>query len=589
MIASASGHARQLNGNIITNNTIAPSDSSMSHMLWQAAYDSKSNQDQDYCYKGTRVGLLDKILSEINSYGSGGLIWLTGPAGFGKSAIAKSICLALDHTKRNRGDFESFSHEYQFGASYFFRRADTERSNVNKMIFTVAQQLSKNIDGFRSQSIEYQEQEIAQMESETLFESIVKKPLEKLSRRRIAIVIDALDECTTSWETVVDLFSQLRDLPESSACVRIIFTSRPQPRIQYAFHSLRPKLIVDLDDEDIVRSSQKDISIFLKEEFKDILARALHSSVQASPTDCIEVEWPSREDFQRAVSLATTPKPLFIYAVTMCRFVGSDNAEPRNRLQQWLCASREVTSSTTTSSGMQNQLFSMYRIFFHEVESHGLTDSELDQLRSVLHGVLVVGNNLPMKGLLQLLGYDSPGQRDDGSEPKELFLLRRNFQPILDIPEDMGQDSVLQVYHKSLIDFLEQARPDDSKFYPINNKRSGIELGLGSLAFLSNVLSQNQEEIDECDAQVAKYAFHHWPSFLLQAADEIDDQTLEILTGFLKHDFLASFRLSQGIHDAKGLSDALCHLSEVSSKSLYSLCSLSFTSVIFTLQFTLMS
>lgn len=563
MVANASGHARQLNGNIITNNTFAPSELSMSQVMWQAEYNSQSNQDQDYCYEGTRKDLLDKVLSEITSSGSGALIWLKGPAGFGKSAIAKTICLSLDHTKRDDAEIGSLAHEVRLGASYFFRRADTERSDINKMIFTIAQQLSERVDGFRPPPRVYQEQRIAQMEPDTLFRDIVRKPLEPLSGSRIAIVIDALDECTTSSQVIVELFSQLRDIPESSACVRIVFTSRPQPRINDLFETLQPKLTVDLDNKKAVKSSQKDISIFLKNKFR-IMCPC--SSTHVVPADCKNPEWPSREDFDRAVHLATTPKPLFIYAVTMCRFIGSDSADPRDRLQQWLGANRGIRSPTTSSPDMEYQLFSMYRIFFREVESGDLSDFELNQLRLVLHSVLVVGNNLPMKGLLQLLSCVRPGRTNDAFEPKELLLLRRNLQPILEIPEDVGSNSILKVYHKSLIDFLEQARPGDSKLYPFNRERSGLELGIKSLSFLSDILSQNQDEVDNCAKDVAEYAFHHWPHFLAEAKAEISDETDKIVTRFLKHDFLASFRLSGGLYDSYRLSLYLSVLSKVIKK-----------------------
>lgn len=566
--ANASGHARQLIGNVITNNTFAASESSITHVLWKAVYDSQSNQDQDYCYEGTRKGLLDEILSEINSPGGGGLIWLTGPAGFGKSAIAKTICYSLDHPPKQDGvDFESMSYtsKFQLGASYFFRRADTERSNVNKMILTMAEQLSERVDGFRSPPRGFKER-IAQIDSRKLFKDLVREPFEQLSRRLIAIVIDALDECITldesitSWETVVKLFSELRDIPESSACVRIIFTGRPQKRIQDVLHSLQPRLTVDLDNEDIVQASQEDISIFLQHKLKAFCRREFHPST----ADCTKCEWPSREDFNRAVQLATTPKPLFIYAVTMCRFIGSDNAEPRSRLQKWLEANSEIISLTTASSSTQYQLFSMYRTFFQEVEkTDGLTVDEVEKLRRLLHGVLVVGNDLPMRGLLLLLGLVRPDRRHIGSEPEDLSLLRKNLRPILDIPVDMGLDSVLKAHHKSLIDFLEQATPNDSKLYPFNKKRSGLEFGKSCLAFLSSILGHNYREVDECAARVADYAFHHWPSFLVQGADEIDNHTGKMITEFLKYHFVASFRFSRGIYDAKELSDSLYRLSKV--------------------------
>lgn len=551
-------NARAIFGNIYENQTThitQPPEAPL--VLRQALYRSKSNEDQDYCYDGTRRDILKQLLSRISAPGDGDVVWVVGPAGFGKSAIAKTLCRSLDVYMQGNESAESSFGRFQLGASYFFRRIDTERSDVNKMIITIAQQLAENIIGFQSRFGKYTSnvKEIVEKNSDDLFRDLIVEPLLHMSGSRVVIVVDALDECVTSSESVVRLLTQLRDL--TSVCVRLVFTSRPTPMLGVLSSDFRfrPGLTVNLDDNDVIKDSHSDILIFIRQKFREI-----HLSSDSSKHN---QEWPSEGDFQGAVRLATSPKPLFIYAVTMCRFIGDGYADPQDRLQQWLEAnSDDSPSGTIISTDANQQLSSLYRTFFQEVGKRKLSDEEFDRLKTVLHAVYIVKDDLPALSLFRLLGC--------AEFDRELSFLRRNMQPILDIPQDSElAESPLRIYHRSLLDFLKYAKPEGCIFYPFNQSLSGLALGEKALALMSSLLCQLQRgyQPDRCDEKAALFAFRNWASFLCDYDGQIPDRS-GIIDKFLTYHFLASFRFGdldiEEISEMEELMvDSLEHLCEV--------------------------
>ncbi|KAF8217115.1 hypothetical protein K438DRAFT_1492271, partial [Mycena galopus ATCC 62051] len=58
------------------------------------------------------------------------IVWLHGPAGAGKSAIAQSLCQRLEAESRSV-------------ASFFFRRGHTSRGNDARLFTTIAYQLAQ--------------------------------------------------------------------------------------------------------------------------------------------------------------------------------------------------------------------------------------------------------------------------------------------------------------------------------------------------------------------------------------------------------------------------------------------------------------
>ena len=95
-----------------------------------AAYDSQERFPAPRCHPGTRTELLNKIEEWIGAGAGRGamdLLWLHGPAGAGKSAIAQTVA-------------EICAERGQLAASFFFSRSSPDRNALKHLFPTIAVQ-----------------------------------------------------------------------------------------------------------------------------------------------------------------------------------------------------------------------------------------------------------------------------------------------------------------------------------------------------------------------------------------------------------------------------------------------------------------
>jgi len=71
---------------------------------------------------------------------------------------------------------------------------------------------------------------------------------------------------------------------------------------------------------------EHDISTFLKAEFKDIRE---NNNGSHPPSSFLSVDWPDEATIDTLTIIAS---PLFIYAATVCRFVGDTRFDPESQL-----------------------------------------------------------------------------------------------------------------------------------------------------------------------------------------------------------------------------------------------------------------
>ncbi|KAF8201232.1 hypothetical protein K438DRAFT_641350 [Mycena galopus ATCC 62051] len=83
-----------------------------------ALHDSAERYPQPKCHPETRTEMHEDLWKWSSSGWSNSVLWLHGPAGAGKSAIAQSFCQKLEE-------------EHCLGASFFFKRGDPSRGTGN--------------------------------------------------------------------------------------------------------------------------------------------------------------------------------------------------------------------------------------------------------------------------------------------------------------------------------------------------------------------------------------------------------------------------------------------------------------------------
>nr|CEG03949.1 unnamed protein product [Fusarium acuminatum CS5907] len=285
-----------------------------------ASFDSKAEEHNPTCLPNTRQELLDDIDHWIDDPNSKPVYWLNGMAGTGKSTIARTVA----HSRSKRGDL---------GASFFFKRGEMDRGNLNKVMSTLAHQLALSIPGvafFVKKALDDNPAVVGKSAKEQ-FGKLIQEPLCEAAATAttpssIVMVIDALDECDqeTDIRLLINIFSKAQTIQPH---LRIFLTSRPELPIRLGFSEVRGSY-QDLVLHDIpAQIVEHDIIVFLNNEFKKIR----HDfNMTVADERKLPSDWPGRLTVQ---SLAQMAVPLFIFAATVCRFIGDRRRSPQRRLQ----------------------------------------------------------------------------------------------------------------------------------------------------------------------------------------------------------------------------------------------------------------
>ena len=282
-----------------------------------ALHDSQERFPPPRCHPQTREKVLKIITDWVDDpHPRQPIIWLNGPAGAGKSAIAQTIA------GRCSGE--------QLAASFFFLRNSSDRGTATRLFTTLAWQLAKNIP----ELLPYTESAV---ETEPLFptksldihfDRLIIQPLQKLlcdkpdfCPQKSLVVIDGVDECTPDRDQMLFLMLIGDALAKTHIPLRFLICSRPEPHIQEVFEAEDMTGItqaVSLNDQ---FKPDDDIRRYLEDEFARI--RAQHKLFKLS------LEWPPRTTIDQLVSKSSGQ---FIYASTVVKFVDDIYADPRERL-----------------------------------------------------------------------------------------------------------------------------------------------------------------------------------------------------------------------------------------------------------------
>ncbi|KAF4338451.1 vegetative incompatibility het-e-1, partial [Fusarium beomiforme] len=286
-----------------------------------ASFDSNAEQHNPTCLPDTREELLNDIGRWIDDPTSKTVYWLNGMAGTGKSTIARTVA----RSRSKRGDL---------GASFFFKRGEMDRGNLNKLMSTLAYQLAFSIPEVASsikKALDANPAIVGKSMKEQ-FEKLIQEPLSEaaatpITPSSVVMVIDALDECDQEADIrlLINIFSQVKTLRPH---LRVFFTSRPELPIRLGFSDVQGSYQDLVLHEIPAQIVEHDIIVFLNDEFKKIR----HDfNMTVGDERKLPPDWPGRPTVQ---SLAQMAVPLFIFAATVCRFVGdSRRRNPRTRLQ----------------------------------------------------------------------------------------------------------------------------------------------------------------------------------------------------------------------------------------------------------------
>lgn len=333
-------------------------------------------------------------------------------AGTGKSTIARTAA----HFLQQKG---------QLGASFFFKRSEAERANASRLVPTIAEQLMSTNPQMAPGIIKAIESD-AKVSSKSLaqqFDTLLLQPLLRVKLHQnsnTVIVIDALDECNEE-----DMRILLRLLPQlqqsRSIRLRILLTSRPQPAVRHGFNQNgeHQDLILHELPSPVI---ERDIRLYLKHQL---------SSIQAEYS--LPSTWAPDYEIEKLVAMSV---PLFIFAATLCRFIGDGKRSPVKRLATVLQS--EAATATSQMGGVYKPLLEQILSDEDQDESEDL----VKEFRDIVGPIILLATPLSVHTLGLILSMPV----------EDIAYLLNKLQSVLIVPEDT--DAPVRMLHLSFQEFL---------------------------------------------------------------------------------------------------------------------------------------
>ncbi|KAG2040347.1 hypothetical protein BDR03DRAFT_858501, partial [Suillus americanus] len=460
--------------------------------------DSAGLDTRKECLQGTRTEILSDIMEWVNSTGDNAqrVLWLSGPAGKGKSAIAHTIAKWVNDVGG-------------LGSCYCFDRQREADRRHEKIFSTIARDLADRdpemrralADAVQAASSLKKTADIIQQWQKLLIE-----PLEKSSGSTgepIVIVIDALDE-SGGVETRKDLLSilagkhqnpavpKITDLPGN---FRFIVTSRPLHDIKDKFRGVQHIRQMSMDDIPPA-DAKRDIHTYVSKELEGLDFRDREFAVLAEKAD-----------------------GLFEWARLACGYIKeSDMVYPKD------CYEAVVSRNPAKRSPL---LHDMYRLMLTNIlpgdtslHSQELRLTALARFRSVMGQILGTAEPLPLASLNAMRRH-FPTQKDDS----DVELVVKRMGSLLS--GTTNPDSPIRPLHASFHDFLTDEKSSGEFF--IDMSKAQRDLAFASLRVMEHGLRFNicnlnssylpnnedpglQERVQICIPPHLSYSSRFWTS-----------------------------------------------------------------------------
>ncbi|KAJ3523061.1 hypothetical protein NMY22_g11617 [Coprinellus aureogranulatus] len=355
------------------------------HIAIGAMHNSDDRAEAPKCHKETRKAVQENIFSWIASGDTDDgqpkqLLWLTGPAGGGKTAIMGSVSDVLEENG-------------QLAASFYFASYtnSVERMSKRHFVTTLAYQLQAHravkarIAELMMSAIR-QHPAILKMNLREQMEKLILSPLREsksfevsTSGKPLIIAVDGVDECGEPWyydpgrsreKDQLEVLSVLLQAARDPAFpFKIIIASRPENWIRHFFNETCDRHVEEIFLDNKFQPDD-DIRLFLESKFSELSRRY-----------CLPPTWPGEASIKRLVANASGQ---FIYAATVMRFI---DAPPR--LPQ---VSLNIVLKLQSSAGFRpfNSLDKLYTAILKASPSPSETVLWLKALQLIAQGSMII-------------------------------------------------------------------------------------------------------------------------------------------------------------------------------------------------------
>ena len=397
------------------------------HIAPGAFHNSDERYEPPKCHPRTREAVLKKIEGWVKDANKVALfLWLYGPAGAGKSAIAQTIAELLEQAGL-------------LAAAFFFSWNAIGRNEKTPLVATLVYQIIISIPEIRVHVLEGLEQDPALFSRsiQAQIQALIIKPLNLVaidetlaptlrSRPRL-IILDGLDECrTTSAQTQI-LNALSTAVQQLHIPLFFLIASRSEHHIREAFNDKSRGIgslsfSIALDD---TYQPDDDIRAFFKSRFDEI--KRSHPSRTHLPAS-----WPSSEDIRRLVEKSSGQ---FIFASTVVKYISSHRHWPPDRLKIFFGQSNPRRETPFA------ELDRLYRLILSPV-------AEITKFQDVLMFLVLrpfLGGSKQTTNLIEKFLFYRPGEID---------MILTDLHSIIYVPPPGDDFSELRFFHASLPDFL---------------------------------------------------------------------------------------------------------------------------------------
>lgn len=516
-----------------------------------AAFNSQTNEHDPRCHPNTRVDLLAEIYRWIEDPGGKCIFWLCGKAGTGKSTISRTVAA---HLSANNVP----------GASFLFKKGDGNRGKAAMFFTTIAYQLVHQLPFLAPHvrnAIE-SDPEIADKAKGEQFQKLILEPLNKCKDdphmpARVSVVVDALDECDREEDAkaIIGILSRAKEV--TSVSLRFFVTSRPELPIRYGFGKIQGEyqdVALHRIPEPVI---EHDISVFLRYE----LARIRDAYNGQAPEGLqLPPGWHSEDVIRILTQMAV---PLFIFAATICRFVGDEGmSNPADQLQKVL------QYQTKTHDSELDKLDATYLPILNQL-TVGRTDPQrsrlLAEFQDVVGPIVLLAQPLSVLSLARLVNIP----------PEAIHGRLNSLHSVLDIPPQI--DAPVKLFHLSFRDFLVDPTKrttndfwiDETKYHKtladrcIQVMHQHLKRDICGLQVPGKLRSEvDQQTIDAGLPPEVQYACQYWVHHWKESKGSVRDggPVHSFLTSHLLH-WLEALSVLGRISESVGMVDDLLALS----------------------------
>jgi hypothetical protein len=363
----------------------------------------------DGCLPETRQSVINEVIDwfsrPIEEDGSR-MFWLSGVAGCGKSAIARSICDLFDAQSRC--------------AWFFFKESNQAQVGPDRLFATLSRQLAGLDDGWKACLVKILKSSMTIRESRMVpiqFQELFAGPAYQLDGvGPMLIIIDALDESGSRQERE-KLIATLKRLPDLPPHFRFFVTSRPETDIEHAFGSqswIHRRQLHAMD----ASSTVKDIGSYVSHCLQDI--PGLKSNHVGKWTE----------------DIVSRSGQLFQWAATACKYIKGDGTvgwDPEEKMADIL------TSMYPGLDGLYMKILTQQCKFESDPRAYR-------RFQSIMGRILLVREPMPMDEL-EGLWYDEEDRNQ----------VRRILTPLGSLLSGVSlqdQGAPVQPLHISFLDFI---------------------------------------------------------------------------------------------------------------------------------------